>query len=93
MQTVLPKWTRLREGFPLPPDLVQWNQEFDPPTRGTRVAIHAWGEPVGGVVEGYEPTHGWLMIWVRPDVRPEWHKRDMPDRSVCLFAGVELEIK
>ena len=92
MITTLPPWTRKKLGFPVPPDLSAWNADYEPPAIGTRMKILAWGEPhILGTVVGFAPTHGWLMIWVRPDQRPEWHIRDNPDREVCMFAGIEME--
>jgi hypothetical protein len=80
----------------LPPDTSFWNADFEPPVPGTRVNILAWREDgndpgILGTVEGYQVFSNWLMVWVRPDWRPQWHRESMPDRYVCLFAGIELK--
>jgi len=89
MLTSVPLWRRSIDDHAERPI---WIPVSLPPPLHTRVRILAWGEPyICGDVEGYEVTHGYLMIWVRPDIRPEWHLRDNPNRDVCLFAGIELE--
>jgi hypothetical protein len=100
MVTTLPPWNRSRSKdgkifWDSLPGMATWVPENDPPRVGERVRILAWGEPTHhpycGDVEGYQVCHGYLMIWVRPDVRPPWHVAQMPERFVCLFAGIELE--
>lgn len=96
MQRTLPPWTRVsrlhKMGAPIPKGFGIWVPEQDPPKVGTRVRILAWGDRTYcGDVEGYQVTHDYLMIWVRPDTRPPWHVVQMPERFVCLFAGIELE--
>lgn len=69
-----------------------------PPAIGSRVRVllNGWNN-TEGTVEGYridgesDGDAGWVMIGVRPEARPEWHRREMPERTVCLFAGCELE--
>lgn len=97
MQTSLPPWFRGRSKdgklhWDSLPGFAMWVPENDPPAIHTRVRILAWGAPyICGDVVGYEVSHDYLMIWVKPDVRPAWHIRDNPNRDVCLFAGIELE--
>jgi hypothetical protein len=75
----------------------KWSDLADPiPEIGSRVKILIWSrEGVKGTVEGYEfdkeETAGYLMVWVRPEKRPEWHRREYPERDIALFAGIELE--
>ncbi len=74
-----------------------------PPPVGTRVTIRLNGWKIGGdhsvigdipgTVVGYRVDAGWLMVCVEPDFRPLWHKREMPDRRVCVFAGCDLTLR
>jgi hypothetical protein len=73
-----------------------WSLSYPPPPIGTPVKITAWetldeGTYRTGTVVGYTISHGWLMINVRPDSRPLWHLVQNPERSICLFAGRELD--
>jgi hypothetical protein len=97
--TELPRWKRvnLRNDIgkftddPVPEGVARWNQTWDPPMVNSRVEINlnGWNHASGTVV-GYRTDGGWLMIAVRPDTRPAWHTKEMPNRTVCLFAGIEL---
>lgn len=78
----------------IPTEDAKWIPSYPIPPIGQRVLIHAWTEGDNipkGTVTGYQATHGFLMIWVRPDFRPRWHRKDNPHRHLCLFAGIELE--
>lgn len=92
----LPPWARgISANAPIAPGLARWvPRYFDPPKVGSKVNILARsynGDEIHGTVLGYEVSHGYLMVWVKPDRRPDWHVRDNPGRWAGLFAGIELE--
>jgi hypothetical protein len=91
--TDLPQWKRYSDTDSEPNGHALWNASYDPPGIGTKVHINLNGWNMSsGIVVGYYPTGGWLMICVKPDTRPAWHVQEMPNRTVCLFAGIELEL-
>jgi hypothetical protein len=90
--TKLPEWKRYCPETDDEADKrARWNASYDPPKVGQRIEIklNGWGRSRGNAV-GYVHTGGWLMICVKPDTRPPWHLKEMPNRTVCLFAGIEL---
>lgn len=98
MTTAVPPYARpISSEAQIAPGLARWvPRDFGPFPVGTRVNILAWRESekdrgVSGTVIGYEVCCGYLMIWVKPDWRPEWHVKDNPGRWAGLFAGIELE--
>lgn len=98
MTDQLPKWLNSPDnnGKPdwfQPPAGSGWwvPRSYDPPAVGSRVKINIWGGVLGTVV-GYQICAGYLMVWVKPDQRPEWHLKQEPGRDVCLFAGIEMEL-
>jgi hypothetical protein len=91
--TKIPEWKRYSPETDDENDTrAKWNAKYDPPKVGQRIEIklNGWNKSRATVV-GYIKTGGWLMIAVKPDIRPQWHIKEMPNRDVCMFAGVELE--
>lgn len=44
-----------------------------------------------GTVEAYFEDDGWLGVKVVLENRPDWHKKNNPDRNFCTVFGAEIE--
>lgn len=70
----------------------KWSGKSSPPPTGTVVTVtmDGWLRRSGRIA-GYRVDHGWLMACVYIPERPEWHRKQEPNRDTCVFAGCELE--
>ena len=71
---------------------IKWGHgKFEnPPELGTSVRINFNGLGTG-IVAAYFVEHGWLGVKVMLDSRPDWHKKQAPDKPYALVFGAEIE--
>ncbi len=75
--------------WPIPEDQIFWSGT-DVPAVGEEVNVltNDFGK---GRVTGYFVEHGFLGIHVFVFNRPDYHKKQQPDRDICCFFGVDLD--
>jgi hypothetical protein len=91
--TILPNYTQAEYGASgcitnITPDSVLWSGTFMPKI-GDRVDIPMNDFGIG-TVAGYFIEGNFLGVKVTLDNRPEWHRRQNPDRDFALVFGAEI---
>ena len=71
---------------------IKWGGRIDVPELGTKVWINFNGLGMGNV-SSYFIEDGWLGVKVTLDNRPDWHKKQNPDRNYALAFGAEIELR
>ena len=90
-QTTLPIWVFYNPERKPQRNVVQWSGKNPPPAVGTVVypTKKGWDGQHKGTVIGYIPAMGWLGLVIQMETRPDWHRKQFPERDFCYFIGTD----